>query len=90
MIGIPSVRCCVSFIASDRSSTWGIFYKGRSFYTSLQKLSYIYISFSSKHILQARILDSVVFKRDMEVGRQEGHQFQIEVDLIREKQKEKT
>lgn len=32
-------------------------------------------------ILQVRILDSVVFKRDMEVGRQEGHQLQTELDL---------
>lgn len=32
-------------------------------------------------ILQLRILDSVVFKRDMEVGRQEGHQLQTELDL---------
>lgn len=30
---------------------------------------------------QERILDSVVFNRDMDVGRQEGHQLQIELDL---------
>lgn len=30
---------------------------------------------------QDRILDSVVFNRDMDVGRQEGHQLQIELDL---------
>lgn len=31
-----------------------------------------------KVILRARILDSVVFRRDMEVGRQDGHQLQTE------------
>jgi len=36
-----------------------------------------------KTTLHARILDSVVFKRDIEVGRQDGHQFQIELDLTR-------
>lgn len=34
-------------------------------------------------VLQARILDSVVFKRDMEVGRQDGHQLPTEFDLMR-------
>lgn len=32
---------------------------------------------------QERILDSVVFNRDMDVGRQEGHQLQIELDLLK-------
>lgn len=31
--------------------------------------------------LQARILDSVVFKMDMEVGRHEGHQLPNELVL---------
>lgn len=35
-------------------------------------------------ILQLRILDSVVFKRDMDVGRQDGHHLQTELDLTRE------
>lgn len=38
----------------------------------------------SKHFLQERILDSVVFNRDIEVGRQEGHQLQSELDLKRQ------
>lgn len=37
-----------------------------------------------KHFLQERILDSVVFNRDIEVGRQEGHQLQSELDLKRQ------
>lgn len=36
-----------------------------------------------KLALHARILDSVVFRRDMEVGRQEGHQLPTESDLKR-------
>ena len=39
--------------------------------------------------LQARILDSVVFSRDMEVGRQDGHQLQTELDLNKLKWKGK-
>lgn len=38
--------------------------------------------------LRARILDSVVFKRDIEVGRQEGHQLHTELDLRRNKHKD--
>lgn len=34
-------------------------------------------------VLQAKILDSVVFKRDMEVGRQDGHQLPTEFDLTK-------
>ena len=43
----------------------------------------------ASRVLQARILDSVVFKRDMEVGRQEGHQLQTELDLTKVKWEEK-
>lgn len=41
-----------------------------------------------KTTLQERILDSVVFSRDIEVGRQDGHQLQIELDLKRQILKE--
>lgn len=41
-----------------------------------------------KTSLQERILDSVVFNRDIEVGRQEGHQLQSELDLKRQTLKE--
>lgn len=37
-----------------------------------------------KKSLQDRILDSVVFNRDIEVGHQEGHQLQRELDLKRQ------
>lgn len=33
-------------------------------------------------------MDSVVFSRDIEVGRQDGHQLQIELDLKRQILKE--
>lgn len=38
-----------------------------------------------KTSLQDRILDSAVFNRDIEVGRQEGHQLQRELGLKRQK-----
>lgn len=34
-------------------------------------------------------MDSAVFRRDMEVGRQEGHQLQTELVLTREKQNQR-
>ena len=40
-----------------------------------------------KQFLQARILDSAVFKRDIDVGHHDGHQLLAELDLAREKQR---
>lgn len=39
--------------------------------------------------LHARILDSIVFKRDIEVGRQEGHQLHAELGLMEVKCRER-
>lgn len=42
----------------------------------------------ASRFLQARILASVLFSKDMEVGRQEGHQPQPELGLKRERENE--
>lgn len=93
MISEPSTMFCVFFFSSHntkmscRCSVWG-----DSLCVSLQALGCIYYIICECFLtfLQARILDSVVFKRDMEVGRQEGHQLQTELGLTREKQKSQT